>query len=68
MKCELFGKITAIDIETLTIMIRSAQHEDRIEAHFQAKSAAYFKRTVECYVTVHGEWLNDGSFNILRHV
>jgi hypothetical protein len=70
MKTELSGILRAIDLDRYTGKVQSmlAEHTERIEIIFPAKCSAYFLSRLNCYVRVHGEWLEDGTFNVLRWV
>tara|TARA_R110000824_G_scaffold261358_3_gene449968 strand:+ start:1633 stop:1845 length:213 start_codon:yes stop_codon:yes gene_type:complete len=70
MKTELSGILRSIDLDRYTGTIQSmlAEHTERIEIIFPARCSAYFLNHLNCYVRVHGEWLEDGTFNVLRWV
>jgi len=68
VKTQLIGTVTMLDVERNVVLIRSPSHEDRIEAIFPAKLACFFIRAVNQFVCLHGSWLEDGSFNVVRCV
>tara|TARA_R110000868_G_scaffold148839_2_gene371002 strand:- start:5924 stop:6148 length:225 start_codon:yes stop_codon:yes gene_type:complete len=74
MKTELSGILRSIDLDRYTGTIHRLtgslldEHTERIEIIFPARCSAYFANHLNCYVRVHGEWLEDGTFNVLRWV